>query len=94
MAADVDVVEMFLELVREKSEAAEFERLTLGAPDRYPLAGCREIIDEIYASDLLLARELSALESLKANLALDRLKSLHPALWEEAELAMVMVHDG
>jgi hypothetical protein len=79
------LIDAFVDAVREKRDADEFERLMLGKPVK-GLDPTRVNLDLI---DLMLhglKDEPSALDDLKARRALERLQGRYPELWEQVVL--------
>lgn len=84
--ADPDIVEAFLDAIEQKHEAEEFERLMLAQEE--PRVNVRELTDILLTGCLQgwVGEPPSALNVLKGNPALERLKLAYPDLWEAVTL--------
>ena len=84
------LIEAFMDAIREKRDAAEFERLMLGKREK----GLGSLDDSLDLIHLIRwygwEDERSALDELRARLALERLQGRYSDLWERVELTGVL----
>jgi hypothetical protein len=85
---DPDLVAAFLEAIREKRDAEEFERLTVGGPPERGRDWPAEIqcIADLLGAEALTWDDPSALEQLRGQRSLEQLQVRYLDVWERVAL--------